>query len=230
MFWHQIAQVLRDQRKEVRLAMIVSELQFFEVKRKPLRGDPMVFHDALLGVAPEALQPVDIHPATREVFPVVHTKVSVAAKHERVVALIFVRVDDASPANFLDRESQDIFCPGAGEHFHEDSSLPLQNAENRDFAGGTPSPFPFSLPSKIRFVHFDFAAKGYVAIGGMSQNGGTDRVDRFIRRIVGEAELLSNLPDGEFQFEEFDETQPLSGGKISLVDPAAGEIMEGVAA
>jgi hypothetical protein len=55
-------------------------------------------------------------------------------------------------------------------------------------------------------------------------------VDGFIRRIVGEAELLSDLPDGEFQFEEFDETQPLSGGKVPLVDPAAREIMEGVAA
>jgi hypothetical protein len=64
----------------------------------------------------------------------------------------------------------------------------------------------------------------------MSQDGGTDRVDGFIRRIVGEAELLSDLPDGEFQFEELDETQPLSGGKIPLVDPAAREVMEGVAA
>ena len=64
----------------------------------------------------------------------------------------------------------------------------------------------------------------------MSQEGGTDRVDEFIRRIVGEAESVSDLPDGEFQFEEFDETQPLSGGKIPLVDPAAGEVMKGVAA
>ena len=210
--------------------MIVSELQLLEVISEPLRGDSVVFHDAFLGVTPEALQAVDIHPATREVFPVVHAKVSVAAEHERVVALVSVRVDNASPANFLDRESQHIFCPGAGKHFHEDSSLPLQDAENRDFAGGTPSPFSFSPSSKIRFVHFDFAAKEHVAIGGMSQDGGADRVDGFIRRIVGEAKLLSDLPDGEFQFEEFDETQPLSGGKMPLVDPAAGEIMEGVAA
>lgn len=210
--------------------MIVSKLQLLEIIREPLWGNSVVFHDAFLGVTPEALQAVDVHPATREVFPVVHAKVSVAAEHERVVAPVSVRIDDASPANLLDRESQHIVCPGGGKHFHEDSSLPLQNAENRDFAGGTPSPFPFSLPSKIRFVHFDFAAKGRVAISGLSQDGGTDRVDGFIRRIVGEAELLSDLPYGEFQFEEFDETQPLSGSKIPLVDPAAGEVMEGVAA
>lgn len=210
--------------------MIVSELQLLKVERESLRGDSMVFHDAFLGVTPEALQAVDVHPATREVFPVVHAKVSVAAEHERVVALVSVRVNDASPANLFDSESQHIFCPGAGKHFHEDSSLPLQNAENRDFAGGTPSPFPFSLPSKIRLVHFDFAAQEDIAIDGMGQDGGTDRVDGFICRIVGEAKLLSDLPDGEFQFEELDETQPLSGGKIPLVDPATGEVMEGVAA
>ncbi len=48
----------------------------------------------------------------------------------------------------------------------------------------------------------------------MSQDGGTDRVDGLIRRMVVEAELLSDLPDGEFQFEELNLTQPLSGGKI----------------
>ena len=42
--------------------------------------------------------------------------------------------------------------------------------------------------------------------------------------------LLSDLQDGEFQFEELDEAQPLSGGKIPPVDPAAGEIVEGIAA
>ena len=60
MFWHQIAQALRDQREEVRLAMIVSELQLLEVIREPLRGDSVVFHDAFLGVTPEALQAVEV--------------------------------------------------------------------------------------------------------------------------------------------------------------------------
>ena len=55
-------------------------------------------------------------------------------------------------------------------------------------------------------------------------------MDAFICRIVGEAVLLSDLPDGKFQFDELDETQPLSGGKIPLIDPAAGEIMKVVSA
>jgi len=40
--------------------MIVSEFQFLEVIAEPLRGDPMVFHDAFLGVTPEALQAVEV--------------------------------------------------------------------------------------------------------------------------------------------------------------------------
>lgn len=119
--------------------MIVSEFQFLEVIAEPLRGDPMVFHDAFLGVTPEALQPVDVHPAAREVFPVVHAKMSVTAEHKRIVDLVAVGVDDAPPANLLDGEGKHIFCSYGGKNFHEDSSLTLQNPENRDFAGGTPS-------------------------------------------------------------------------------------------
>ena len=58
----------------------------------------------------------------------------------------------------------------------------------------------------------------------------TDRVDGLIGGIVGETKLLSGLPDGEFQLEEFDEAQPLSGGKIPPIDPSSGEIVKGVAA
>ena len=47
--------------------MIVSKLQFLEVEGEPLRGNAMVFHDALLGVAPEPLQAIDVYPAS-EVF------------------------------------------------------------------------------------------------------------------------------------------------------------------
>jgi len=55
-------------------------------------------------------------------------------------------------------------------------------------------------------------------------------VDRFVDRIIREPQLLSDLPCGEFQFKELDQTQPLSCGKISLVDPPPGEIVEGVSA
>jgi hypothetical protein len=158
MFWHQIAQAFRDQREEVLLAMIVSERQFLEVEGEPLRGDSVVFHDPLLGVAPEPLQAVDVDPAAGEVFPMVHAKVTEPAEHERVVDLVAVGVHDASPADLLDREREDGFGPGVGNHLHEHLPLPLQNAEYRDFAGGTPSTLSLALPPEGGFVHFDFAS------------------------------------------------------------------------
>jgi hypothetical protein len=66
---------------------------------------------------------------------------------------------------------------------------------------------PFSIcPSSLRSGGPDSTTTGgyYSAIS--DKDGGTDRVDGFIRRIVGAAELLSDLPDGEFQFEELEET------------------------
>ncbi len=212
--------------------MIVSELQFLEVEGEPLRGDTMVFHDALLGVAPESLQAVDVYPAPGEVLPVVHAKVSKTAEHECVVDLVAISIDDASSTHLLDRECEDGFGSGVGDHLHENSPLPLQNAEYRDFPGrATAATRSFSLPAEVGLVHFDFASdEGFPSLVGVSQDGGTDRVDGLIGCIVGESKLLSNSPDGEFQFEELDEAQPLSGSKISAVDPPSGEIVEGVAA
>ena len=60
MFWHQIAQALRDQREDVLLAVIISELQFLEVIGEPLRGNSVVLDGPLLGVAQESLQAVDV--------------------------------------------------------------------------------------------------------------------------------------------------------------------------
>ncbi len=74
MFWHQIAQALRDQREDVLLAVIISELQFLEVIGELLRGNSVVLDDPLLGVALEPLQAVDIDPAAGEVFPVFHSR------------------------------------------------------------------------------------------------------------------------------------------------------------
>jgi hypothetical protein len=64
----------------------------------------------------------------------------------------------------------------------------------------------------------------------VGQDGGLDRRDGLIGGIAGKTRLLCDLPYGEFEFEEFDEAQPLSGGKVPPVDPSSGEIVEGVSA
>src|SRR3990170_6830423 len=46
--------------------------------------------------------------------------------------------------------------------------------------------------------------------------------------IIRKPQLLRDLLCGEFQIEQLYQTQPLSCGKISPVDPLHGEIVEGV--
>mgnify|MGYP006268777323 CR=1 FL=1 len=210
---------------------MVSELQFLEVIGKPLRGNSVMFDDSFLGVTPEALQAVDIDPASGEILSVIDPQVSITAEHERIVALETVGINDASPAYLLDGKREDRFGTNVGNHLHEDASFPLQNPEYRDFAGRATTSLPFSLSTEIGLVHLHFAADDDpFSILGVNQDRGTNRVDRFVDRIIGESQLRSDLPCGEFQFEQFDQAQPLSGGKISLVDPPSGEIVEGVAA
>jgi len=211
--------------------VIIPELQLLEVKGKPLRGDSVVFDDPFLGVTPESFQAVDVNPAAGEVFSVIHPQVSITAEHECVVDLVAIGVDDAPSAYLFDREREDCFGPGVGNHLHEDTSIPLQNAKYRDFAGRPTTSLSFSLPAEVGLVHFDFASdEGFFSLVGVSQDGGTDGVDRPVDRIIGDPQLLGDLPCGKFQFEEFDQSQPLSRREISPVDPPSGEIVEGVAA
>ena len=55
-------------------------------------------------------------------------------------------------------------------------------------------------------------------------------MDGFLCRVGGGPKLLGVIPYGEFQFEELDETQQLSGDETPPGDPAAGEVLKGVAA
>jgi hypothetical protein len=188
--------------------MIVSELQFLDVEGKPLGGDAMVFHDGILSITPESLHHVDVSMTAGEVFPVVHAKMTVAAEQERIVGLVPVSVDDSAPANLLDGERQYILRPGGGNNFHEDLSRPLQDAEHRDFASGSSCAFLLSLPAEAGLVHLDFPVQEHIAIDLWAGMAGTNRVDGLICRIVGEQMLLDDLPDVEFQFEDFVEAKP----------------------
>jgi hypothetical protein len=49
-------------------------------------------------------------------------------------------------------------------------------------------------------------------------------VDGSIRHV----QLQSHLPNGDFQFKELYEGQPLNTGQTTLINPPTGEIMEGI--
>ena len=84
--------------------IVVSELQFFEIKREVLFRDAMVLDKPLLGPTPESLQTVDVDLAGREVLAVVHLQVPIATEHEAVIASELICVNDTSPSDLLDGE------------------------------------------------------------------------------------------------------------------------------
>lgn len=73
----------------------------------------MEFVKPLFGKVPEALKFVDVDPASREALGTVDVEMSIATEHEAVIGLESVGVNDASPADGLDREIQERL---RGEH------------------------------------------------------------------------------------------------------------------
>jgi len=62
----------------------------------------MMFYEAFLAPTPKSFQTVNIDLARTESFAMVYFEVTVAAKHETVIAPEFVGIDNATTANSLD--------------------------------------------------------------------------------------------------------------------------------
>lgn len=212
------------------VSMIISEFQFFQVKREPTGRDAVMLDQSLLRPTPEALQAVDVDLAGGEAGLVVDRQMPVAAKHERVVSLVAVGINNAAPPHFLGgdgeqrlgfdvRHDLDIDLPGA-----------LQEPENRDFSRCPSSAFTFSAAAEIGLVNLHLAAEQDLGVGGGAENGVADDHDRLVRGVISEAELAGDLPGREFELEEFDHAQPVGAGEAAQVQPAAGEVVKGVTA
>jgi len=229
-FWHKVAEVSCNEREEIVVAVVVSELHLFEVEREGSWSDAVMFHEAFFGVAPEAFQPIDMYASPGEMHSVIDFHVAVATEHKTVVDLELVGVDDAAAPDFGDGETEDGFRFDIGHDLHRDLSVSFKNTEHRDFPGSTTSPFAFPSASKVRLIEFDLAVQEIRSVRGMSKDRRTDRRDGFIRSSIGKSHLLGDLPAGQFQLKELDDPQPLAAGKVALIDPATTEIVEGVSA
>jgi len=99
---------------------------------------------------------------------------AVAAEHEAIIAPELVRVNDTSPANFFDGELQKGCCGDIRHNIYMDQAIPLQDAENRYFASGSPSPVAFTLATEVDFIQLDLSAKKVLSVLGVTQNGQPD--------------------------------------------------------
>jgi hypothetical protein len=92
-------QLCPDQGKQVVAPMIEPKLHLLEVQRKVLATDTMILPQTLFGVAPEALDAVDmalIPPAGPHVFDTVIDRPVFALAFQRLIAAEAVRVEDGA--------------------------------------------------------------------------------------------------------------------------------------
>ena len=109
--------------------MIPAPLRFFKVKKEELRAHAAQLNEAELGVAPKALDAVDVvFAAGKLVFVVMNAPVFVTAQEQAIVAEPTVGID-GRPGKHLSPNNRLQLCPGATfYHPGEDFSAPFEQS------------------------------------------------------------------------------------------------------
>lgn len=219
---------LRHEIENVFEPVVIPEFEFLEIEREPFRRDAMMLDKAFLGPAPESLETVDVYLAVGEPFPMIDSKVTIAAEHERIVCLIAVGVYDASSADGFNGKAEKGFRTHIGYGFDPDDSLPFKDTEHRDLAGGAPSTLGLSSAAEVALIKFDLAVEEGFGIG----RGAQDRITEYhhgpVNGIIRHGELRGNLARRHLKFEQFEDANPVLAAQSRAAQPSSGELGEGV--
>src|SRR5690606_18693727 len=143
---------------EVITAMVEAELGLLQVQVEGVPGHAVELGQAVLGVAPEALDAVDVAASAGElVLAVVDAEVfGVADVDQAVVAGPAVGVDDALEADAAaDRLPQRLFLH-VGDDLGVDAVAPLEHAEDDGLAPGAPAPLAADASgAEVGLIDFD---------------------------------------------------------------------------
>jgi len=225
-----MAEVLSQHPEEVLLSVIISEFHLLQVKRELRLGDAVELDQTLLGERPEALQAVRINLATRVSLLVIHPHVPIAAEHQGIVTAELVRIDDGAAPDRLDRQIQQRGGRDILNYIDLYHPVSLENTEDRHLMKGAPAALPFTLPTKVRFIYFDLAPQQLLALRGAGQNRSTDQGDGFQGGWITDPNLLRDFPGRDFELEELNNPEPCFSRYFKAVDPAPGEVVEGITA
>jgi len=156
----------------------------------------------------------------------VNLEMPVTTKHQRVIALEFIGINNGSPSDRLDGKVQHCFGANILYHGDFDGAIAVQDAEDWDFVGcSTPS---LALPSatEIGLIEFHLPLEKIAGASIDSYNGHSDHVYGLQNRGIIQSRLRGDLPGRQLQFKELDDPQPVLEGDSQAVDPAAGEVVE----
>lgn len=135
--------------------MIVSELQFFQVKRGPGRIHAVIFHQTFLSIRPESLDPVDVHYPIRESFTMIDPSVFESIRDETVITSEPVWADQTPSFDVPDGQFQKRISFHIRYNFHGYLSPAFQDPEYRHLPCRYTAPVTFSSSTETGFIHFD---------------------------------------------------------------------------
>jgi len=189
-----------------------------------------MFDQSFLGIAPKTFQAVDVYLTTRKVFPVIDLQMTIPAKHQGIVDLILIGIDDASAADLCNGEPHNRSRFDVRQSLGLDTSIALKYPKYGHFSSRTSSAFPFSSAAEVRLIKLDFAAEQLGCVFGMSHNRHSQCCHRLQSSAISNAKLEGHLPGRHFQFEELDQTQPISATECTLINPTSAQVMKSIPA
>jgi len=160
----------------------------------------------------------------------IYLKMTIPTKHQGIVALELIGINDTPSPDFRNSQSQHRFSADIRDSLDKHPAIPLQDTEYRDFSRSSSTSLAFTSTTEVGLINFHFAPKKCGNVLGMGHDSHTDRCNGIIHGIIRQSHLDGDLTCGEFQFKELDDSQPLSTGQVTAVDPPVGEIMEPVSA
>jgi len=207
--------------------MIIPELHLFQIEREPFFRDAVELDDALLGVAPETFNAVDVDLPVAKMLSMVDIDVPVTAEHERIITLELVCVNDAAAPDHLDRQVKQRLSLDILNRLDMDAAISLEDTEDGDFIGRPASAFALTLAAKVGFVQFNGPIQP-IRRSDTLPDRLSDDLNGFKGRWITQAHLGSNLAGRDLQFKELNDPQPLLRADLNVIDPTVAEVMEGV--
>lgn len=210
------------------MTMIIPKSHLIQVTRKVLFRDSVELSKSFLGVAPEALQAININLACRESFAVVNPQVTIPAEHQGIISPEFIGVYNRASPDHLDGLVKQALCRYVLNHRYLHFSVSLEYTEDRNLACRTPATLTFSTAAEIRFIQFDLASCPEIAFCGY--HGVPDKMTHPQDCWVAQTDLSGHLVCGDVEFKEFNYPQQLFQRYPTLSNPPIREVMKGVSA
>lgn len=175
--------MIKEDLDKVFISVIKPEFIFFKIEGKMFGINPVAFEEKLLGVAPEALDSVDVTGALGEVFLMIDRKVFSEAL-EVAVAGKFIGVEDGTLHGIGLDFAHKGFLGAVGHDHRTNPAVALQEPEYRHFTSRTASAPPLAATTKIRLIDFDlaeqFTAFSFGQIGKHLSESTECRIGRWI--------------------------------------------------